>query len=181
VDGPFTLQSIDMKKLVVIIAVLFVSQLDAQVTKATLQASGLTCAMCSKAVFKALSAVPFVEKVQPNIQLSSYDLVFKPGSKIDFDALSKAVVDAGFSVSMLKVTTRFQDTKVQDDAHVNVGDKLFHFVNVPSQTLSGEKTIKLIDRNFVGVKDQKKYEKMTSMKCYQTGMMDGQRVYHVTM
>lgn len=170
-----------MKKLVVVIAILFASELNAQVTKATLQASGLTCAMCSKAVFKALSAVPFVEKVQPNIQLSSYGLVFKPGSKIDFDALSKAVVDAGFSVSMLQVTTRFQDTKVQNDAHVTVGNQSFHFVNVPSQTLNGEKTIKLVDKNFVVPKDQKKYEKMTSLTCYQTGMMDGKRVYHVTM
>lgn len=170
-----------MKKLLVIIAILFVSQVNAQTTRATLQASGLTCAMCSKAVFKALSAVPFVEKVQPNIQLSTYELVFKPGSKIDFDALSKAVVDAGFSVSMLKVTTRFQDVKVQNDAHVNVGGQVFHFLDVPQQTLTGEKTVKLVDKNFVMVKDQKKYEKMTSMKCYQTGTMDGQRVYHVTM
>lgn len=170
-----------MKKLVVIIVILFASQANAQTTKATLQASGLTCAMCSKAVFKALSAVPFVEEVQPNIELSSYDLVFKPGSKVEFDALSKAVVDAGFSVSMLKVTTRFQDVKVQNDAHVTVGDKIFHFVDVPQQTLNGEKTVQLVDKNFVVAKDQKKYEKKTSMKCYQTGTMDGQRVYHVTM
>ncbi len=170
-----------MKKLVFIIAVLVSVQSNAQVTKATLQASGLTCAMCSKAVYKALAAVPFVEKVQPNIQLSTYEISFKPGSKVEFDALSKAVIDAGFSVSMLKATAKFQNVQVQNDTHVNVGGQLFHFMNTPSQTLNGEKTVKLVDKTFVSAKEQKKYEKLSSMKCVQSGTMDGQRVYHVTM
>lgn len=170
-----------MKKLLIGIAIIFSSQLQAQVTKATLQASGLTCAMCSKAVFKALSAVPFVEKVSPNIQLSTYELVFKPGAKVEFDALSNAVVDAGFSVSMLKVTTHFQNVKVEKDTHVNTGDQSFHFLNTPAQTLNGEKTVTLVDKAFVTAKEQKKYEKLTALKCYQSGTMNGQRVYHVTL
>ncbi|MES2005782.1 MAG: heavy-metal-associated domain-containing protein [Bacteroidota bacterium] len=150
-------------------------------TKATLQASGLTCAMCSKAVYKALSAVPFVDKVSPNIELSTYELNFKPDTKIDFDALSKAVVNAGFSVSMLKVTTPFSNVKVQNDAHVVVNDQSFHFLNVTPQTLNGNKTIVLIDKNFVSAKAFKKYDKLTAMKCMESGVMDGQRVYHATL
>lgn len=153
----------------------------AQVTKANLQASGLTCAMCSKAVFKALSGVPFVAKVEPNIKLSTYDLSFKPGSKIDFDALSKAVTDAGFSVSQLKVTALFKGTKVENDAHMTLNEQQIHFVNVNPQTLDGERTISLIDKGFIAAKDFRKYERMTTMKCYQSGMMNGQRVYHATL
>ena len=170
-----------MKYIFFVIAFLVGVNSQAQITKATIQASGLTCAMCSKAVYKALSAVPFVDKVQANIELSSFDLTFKPGRDIEPDALSKAVVDAGFSIAQLKLNTKFHDTKVQNDAHVTVGDKSFHFINVSPQTIDGDKTIVLVDKNFVSVKDYKKYGKLTSFKCYESGMMDGKRMYHVTM
>jgi len=170
-----------MKKIYGIIAILFSLQATAQINKATLQASGLTCAMCSKAVYKALSAVPFVAGVQSNIEASTYELSFKPGTKPDFDALSKAVTNAGFSVSMLKVTAKFNDVKVQNNAHVTINNQLFHFLDVTPQTLQGEKTFSLIDKNFVTAKTHKKYDKMTTMACYESGKMDGQRVYHVTL
>ena len=170
-----------MKKIFLFLCLFLALQGSAQFSKATLQASGLTCAMCSKAVYKALSAIPFVAKVQPDIEASSYDIAFKQGSKVDLDALSKAVVNAGFSVSMLKATVNFNEAKVQNNAHVTQNDQLFHFLNVSPQTLNGEKTVMLLDRNFVTAKDFKKNEKLTTMACYGTGMMDGRRVYHVTM
>jgi copper chaperone CopZ len=153
----------------------------AQIQNATLQASGLTCAMCSKAVYKALSGVAFVDKVKPDIEGSSYEITFKKDNRVDFDALSKAVIDAGFSVSKLKVTTTFKEVKVQNDVHISFDDQSFHFLNVTPQTLSGTKTVTLVDKNFVSSKDYKKYSKLTSLQCYESGKMNGQRVYHVTM
>ena len=170
-----------MKRFLTILSLLFALQMQAQVSKVNLQASGLTCAMCSRAVYTALSKVPFVDKVTANIEQSSYDLSFKPGSQVDYDALSKAVEDAGFSVAHLKVTARFANVKVQNDAHVLVNNQDFHFINVPEQVLNGERTISLVDKEFVSAKDFRKYEKLTALKCYQSGMMDGKRVYHVTM
>jgi copper chaperone CopZ len=171
-----------MKKIFFGIAILLATSGHAQITKATLEASGLTCALCSKAVYKALSAVPFVEKVTANIQQSNYELVFKPGADVDPDALSKAVVNAGFSVSMLKMTMHFTDVKVQNDTHFTVNKQTFHFLNVPAQILHGDKTITLLDKNFVTAKEYKKYGKSTNMQCYETGTMgSGERVYHVTI
>jgi copper chaperone CopZ len=57
-----------MKKILTIIVVLLAVNSQAQIQNATLQASGLTCAMCSKAVYKALSDVAFVEKVKADIE-----------------------------------------------------------------------------------------------------------------
>ncbi len=166
----------------ILIILLLAMSADAQISKASLQASGLTCAMCSKAVYKALSAVPFVEKVEANIQQSSYELVFKPGVVVNPDELSKAVVNAGFSVSMLKLTMHFADVKIQNDAHVTLNSQLFHFMNVSPQTLEGDRTITLLDKNFVSLKAYKKNSKATTMKCYESGNMEsGQRVYHVTI
>jgi len=39
----------------------------AQISSATLQASGLTCAMCTKAINKSLEQLNFVESVKPDI------------------------------------------------------------------------------------------------------------------
>jgi copper chaperone CopZ len=170
-----------LKKIITLLLVLISITSQAQIKNATLQASGLTCAMCSKAVYKALSNVAFVDKVKADIERSSYDITFKAGNKIELDALSKAVVNAGFSVSMLKVTTSFKDVKVQNDTHVTLDNQLFHFLNVTPQTLNGIKSITLVDKNFVSQKEYKKFGKLTSMKCYESGVMDGQRVYHVTI
>jgi copper chaperone CopZ len=180
-----------MKNIFVIIALLLSSSLFAQVKQADLQASGLTCSMCSKAIYKALVALPFVKEVKPDIQTSTYAITFKEGIQPNFDAIGKAVVDAGFSVAKLKATINFNEASVQNDAHIKVGDETFHFLHVDKQTLYGDVTVSLVDKNFVTAKEFKKYNQYTAMKCYATGVMEsccsknlgktGTRIYHVTI
>lgn len=180
-----------MKKLLIAAMVFIAMSASAQYKTATLQASGLTCSLCSKSIYKALTAISFVQEVKSDIKNSSYQIVFKEGSVVDFDALKKAVTNAGFSVAMLKVNILFDNTPIQNDAHILLNGKTFHFLQVQPQTLQGEKTITLIDKNFVSTKDYKKYSKLTTMKCYETGVMEtccskktgsmGERIYHVTI
>jgi copper chaperone CopZ len=181
-----------MKKMIMIILVMWVSmQSHAQFSRAYLQATGLTCAMCSNAINKALLKVPFVESVKPDIKNSAFDIVFKKDSRVEIDALKKAVDDAGFSVGSLKVTGSFNDLKIANDEHVKIGPDNFHFLDVKDQVLSGEKTITLVDRDFVSAKQFKRYSAATKMKCIQTGkaesccVKDGvpanARIYHVTI
>ncbi|MCA6469874.1 MAG: heavy-metal-associated domain-containing protein, partial [Chitinophagaceae bacterium] len=102
-----------MKKILFLFLILQARNLSAQFTSATLKASGLTCAMCSKAVFNALSAVPYVEKVQPDIQASTYQINFKNTANIDPDMMARAVTDAGFSVAKLEMTGNFPETAIE--------------------------------------------------------------------
>jgi len=160
-----------------------------QFKSASLQASGLTCSMCSKAVKVALENVSFVKEVKVNIKTQEYALSFNENEDADFDLLKKAVEDAGFSVASLKVTGDFSDIIVQKDAHVQVDDKYFHFMNGSSQVLNGEKTLTIVDKDFVSAKDFKKYSASTKMGCIKTGkaencctkegMKPGARIYHV--
>jgi copper chaperone CopZ len=69
--------------------------------KVTLVASGLTCSMCSKAIFKSLTKLHFVEEVKVDIEKSKYILCFKTDSKVDIAQIKKAVTDAGFGVKSL--------------------------------------------------------------------------------
>ena len=181
-----------MKTLLLTIAIaLLALPSNAQFTKASLQATGLTCAMCSNAINKALLEVPFVESVKADIKNSAFNMVFKQGEKVEIDALRKAVDDAGFSVGSLKMTGNFKEVKVENDKHIEIDDEVFHFLNTTEQVLDGEKTITIVDKNFLTAKQFKKFSNATKMSCVLTGktaaccLKEGvpaeARVYHVTI
>lgn len=168
---------------------IFVLTSNAQFSKATLQATGLTCAMCSNAINKALEQVPFVESVRSDIKNSAFSIVFKLNSEVDIDELKESVEDAGFSVGSLQLTGTFSEVKIEKDKHIKIGNENFHFLNGDGQSLSGEQIITVVDKNFVTEKQFKKLSASSKMSCVQTGktssccvkdgMAEGERVYHV--
>lgn len=141
----------------------------AQVSKVSLQASGLTCSMCSKAVYNALEKVPFVEKVQVNIKTQEYTMSFKSADAINFDALVKAVEDAGFSVAGFKVSASVNPVTLQADEHIKIGNQYFHFLNGTGRKLNGETTFSVVDKSFTSSKNYKKYSALSKKECVQTG------------
>lgn len=163
----------------------------AQIKSASLQASGLTCSLCSKAVKNALEAVPFVSTVQVDIKNQQYNLSFKEGSAVDFDALNKAVQNAGFSVASLKAVAAVPRQNLQKDEHVVLGGQTFHFLNAAGQTLDGDVTFMVVDKGFVPAATFKKYAALTRMTCVQTGRTAnccasndatvGSRIYHAVI
>jgi len=162
---------------------------NAQFTKASLKASGLTCAMCSKAVKVALEKVEFVQEVKVDIKSQDYHLSFKTDAATDFDGLVKAVEDAGFSVASLKVTGNFQGVKAQKDFHAQVNGLNLHFLNGSNEVLGSEQTITVVDKHFLSAKEFKKFAGASRLSCVQSGtagnccIKDGittnARVYHV--
>jgi copper chaperone CopZ len=142
---------------------------DAQVSKVSLQASGLTCSMCSKAVLTALQKVPFVEKVQVDIKNQRYNITFRENASLDFDRLTGAVQDAGFSVASFDVTASVEQVKLEKDQHVLIGGQYFHFLNASGQLLTGNTVITIVDKAYTSSKNYKKYSVLSKMKCVQTG------------
>ncbi len=157
-----------MKQTFFILAILLSFASRAQVSGVSLQASGLTCSLCSNAINKALKSLDFVDKVQANIKNSSFDISFKPGARVDFDQLKKKVENAGFSVAKFTATVHFDHVAVVNDNHVVIGDMVYHFLNVNNQTLNGDKAIRLLDKGFVSAKEYKKNSGLTKMECYKT-------------
>lgn len=180
-----------MKKLLIIMISLLSVSTQAQITKVSLQASGLTCSMCSNAINKSLKSLDFVDKVEANVKNSTFDISFKPGSKIDFDKLKKKVEDAGFFVARFTASMHFNEVVLQNDNHVTVDGNVFHFLNVKDQVLDGDRTIVLLDKGFVPAKEYKKNNRFTLMECYKTGVAgsccskaglpEGTRIFHVTI
>jgi copper chaperone CopZ len=183
-----------MKKIFLIILVTLTGFIaNAQLEKAEFQASGLTCSLCSNAINKALKTVPFIESINTDLNKNIFSIVFKKNTPVDLDAIRKKVEDAGFSIAKFWIIADLHNLKVDSDEHVPIDGLNFHFLNVRSQTLNGEKKLQLIDKNFVSAKEFKKNSAYTSMSCYQTGTMSAcckseaatltssTRIYHVTI
>lgn len=165
------------------------SLLRAQFNSASLQASGLTCALCTKAINNSLSRLSFVQSVEPDIKNSAFKIVFRSSTAIKIDELKKAVEEAGFSVASLKLTGKFSRLAVKNDEHVEIGGELFHFLKTNDQLLTGEKEIRIVDKAFLPTKEFKKYSAATTMQCVQTGKTEScckrsgpsRRIYHATI
>jgi copper chaperone CopZ len=148
----------------------------AQFKKAELQASGLTCSMCSNAINKALKTLPFIETVKTDLNKNQFDISFKDGAEVDFDAMRRKVENAGFSVAGFWVYTAFSNQKIKNEESVAFGGVQLRFINVKEQMLNGEHKIKVVDKNFVLAKELKKYTLSKAV-----AGANQQRVYHVTI
>lgn len=145
-----------MKKIFLIIAISFSVATNAQVTKVSLQASGLTCSMCSNSINKALKTLDFVLQVEADIKTYTFDISFKPNSHIDFDMIKKRVENAGFTVSGFVATIHFNNVQIINSKPVTIEDKTFLFTNMKDQPLNGIKKVKVLDKGFVSPKEYKR-------------------------
>ncbi|MFN8245139.1 MAG: heavy-metal-associated domain-containing protein [Ferruginibacter sp.] len=180
-----------MKQLIFIVAFMATITCYAQVTGISIQASGLTCSMCSNAIRKSLQSVEYIDQVKANIKQSSFDITFKPGVAVDFDLLKKKVEDAGFFVASFRVNLNVNGLEVKNDRHAVLLGYNFHFLKVKDQKLSGPQSFRVLDKGFLPAKEYKKNQSLTEKACYLSGyagpccsidqVPSGGRVYHVTI
>lgn len=182
-----------MKKIFVLIcSIAIISIAQSQVQKIEVQASGLTCSMCSNAINKSLKALLFAEAVETDLNKNIFSITIKKGLNPDFDLVKQKVEDAGFSVASLWIIGQFNQLAIKNDEHVAADGFVFHFMNVKTQVLAGVQKLKLLDKNFIPGKEYKKMSATTHMACYASGYMQScctlsgngsgkQRIYHVTI
>lgn len=184
------LNSFNMKKLFFIwMLVVGFSAANAQMQSAKLQASGLTCAMCAKSIYKNLTSLPFVENVDTDLEGSAFLITFKKSVPLSIDDLRKKVEDAGFAVAGLEITANVSNLSLQKDSHINLDGNAIHVVQANAQEKSGALTFKIVDRAYLGPKEQKKFAKLSNMDCFKTGLIgaccksmglpEKTRIYHV--
>jgi copper chaperone CopZ len=138
-----------------------------QISRATLQASGLTCALCAKSIYTNLTALDFIDSVDTDLETSSFLIVFKPGIKLDIDAIRRKVEDAGFSVSKLMLRVDQGGLTIGHDQKIKIGDNVFHFIGVKSQQSPNSFEIRVIDQKFISAKEFKKLTSGSKISCYQ--------------
>lgn len=150
----------------------------AQVSKAEMQVSGLTCSMCQLATQKAVKTLDFVADIQPDLNNTNFVITFKKDKTVNPDLLAKKVKGAGFSVSKLVLTYTFSELKIANGTSFTYGGAQFSFLNVGAKTLNGATKITLLDKDFVS---SGTYKQLVSKggESYRTGKMGNTRNYHV--
>jgi copper chaperone CopZ len=170
------------KILLILVLFLFFGASAQQVNKVSLQASGLTCSLCSNAINKALKSLDFVAKVDANIKNSSFEIYFKPDADVDLDKLRMKVEEAGFSVASFLVSMHFNAVKLLDDHCMVIGETAFRFINTREQSLDGDKVFRVLDKGFVPTKEFKKNgAELSKGQCYERVGQKTTKFYHVTI
>lgn len=145
-----------MKKIFFMALLAIAFSAKAQVQKVNLQASGLTCAMCSKAIYKAVSAISFVDTVKVDIEGSTYEIFFKKDNTPDFDKIAGAVVDAGFSIAKFTAVVNFDKQAVDKNGLTTLDGIRYMIVSSVPTNLQGSKKLRLVGKQFMLPKDFKK-------------------------
>ncbi|ULQ57786.1 heavy-metal-associated domain-containing protein [Flavihumibacter rivuli] len=160
-----------MRKIILIAVLCFSFIANAQINSVSLQASGLTCSMCSNAISKALKSLDFVWKVDPDIKTYSFEISFKPDSKIDFELIRKKVESAGFFVSAFYVSLSLDSIPVSSGVPFVIQDMTFLFVKENYRVPFGNGKVRILDKGYVPLEEYKrnKYQVQSS------------QVYHVAL
>jgi copper chaperone CopZ len=161
-------------KIFITLLVLTTGIAKAQFTKAELQVSGLTCALCAKATEKSLRTLPFIGDIKPDLVRNVFVITFKNGQPVNFDQMSKKVQDAGFFVNDLKVTFNFANVKLAGN-HFSYGTDTYQLVNGDDKPLSGQVALTVVDKGFASKAVMKKYPVVADASS------KGGRVYHVAI
>jgi len=128
----------------------------AQFTKAELQVSGLTCALCAKATEKSLITLPFISEIKTDLIRNTYLITFRSNVPVNFDLINKKVQDAGFFVNSLKATFNFDNVKVAGD-YFSYGGDTYQLMNGNDKSLSGQVAVTIVDKGFAPKSVSKKY------------------------
>lgn len=136
-----------LKLLFVACSFVLVGSINAQIKSAEVLASGLTCSMCSKAIFKALSQLDFVETVKVNIETSVYQLSFKKDSAVKIEGIRDAVYDAGFAIAKLSITADWKDKTAVKDLVFNDLGYQFKWQTKVNKTLSSNQKVVIVNKD----------------------------------
>ena len=102
---------------------------NAQFITAHLDAHGLTCALCSRSVEKRLEKLDFLERIDVDLQNTSFKLYFRSEVPIVIKDIYKMVESAGFSVGQLILNYQFDDENLQlihQDGFFTVDDQCIY-------------------------------------------------------
>ncbi len=119
--------------------------------------NGLHCSACTFSVERSLKKLDFVSVIQMDLNKRSGKVFFKSDGSINYKLLSKAVIDAGFSVRSFDVVFR---TPLIADEHCFGKD----FCILNKEVGPGDR-IRLLGKNFQEKKAVKESEALLNQDC----------------
>jgi copper chaperone CopZ len=139
------------------IIVLFATTMgNAQITKAKITATGLTCSMCSNAINKQLKKMPEVEKVETDLNSNTFTISLKKNN-LSPNNLKNNIEKTGFFVGSMVVSVAFDNQMISPNTSVSIGNWTVRFINVTNKSLDGSVDLKILNKGFVTQKEYKKW------------------------
>lgn len=139
---------------------------NAQISKAEIIATGLTCSMCSNAINKQLKSLPEVVNVETDLNTNTFSVTLKEGNTLSPKVFKDKVEKAGFFIGSLIVTTKSETIKQGG----------YVVVNNASST-NPEVQIQVLDKGYVTEKEFKKLSK--SFKNIETYASNNEDDFHI--
>lgn len=121
---------------------------NAQIVKAEIRATGLTCSMCSNAINKQLKALPEVSNVDTDLNTNTFTVTFKEGNELSPKTLKEKVEKAGFFIGSLVLTAKAET--INKSPYILVNDK---------KNDAAEVQFQVVDKGYVTEKEFKKLSK----------------------
>ena len=146
---------------------------NAQIVKAEIRATGLTCSMCSNAINKQLKTVPELVNVEIDLNSNTFTVTLKEGNELSPKIFKEKVEKAGFFVGSMVLFINFRNQTVEDNKQI---DK-YIFIDTKAQTLNGVAKVRVLDKGYVTTKEHKKLAK--SFARYTTYSKGDEGVFHL--
>lgn len=134
--------------LVTVLTMLFTTIGNAQISKAEIRATGLTCSMCSNAINKQLKSLAEVANVETDLNTNTFTVTLKAGNSLTPFAFKESVEKAGFFIGSLILTV---DSKT--------AAKSPYILVKESANIPAEVKIQVLDKGYVADKEFKKLAK----------------------
>ncbi|WP_395047828.1 heavy-metal-associated domain-containing protein [Flavobacterium sp.] len=157
-----------MKKVYIMIAsmvLMFSIKSNAQIVKAEIRATGLTCSMCSNAINKQLKSMSEVANVETDLNTNTFTVTLKEDNILTPKVFKEKVEKAGFFIGSLVLTTKAETIKQEG----------YILLNKTSNTNS-EVQIQILDKGYVTEKEYKKLSK--SLKNLVTYSLNNEDDFH---
>ena len=151
---------------IALLVLLFSFQSNAQISKAEIRATGLTCSMCSNAINKQLKTLPDVVDVATDLNTSTFTVTLKDGNTLSPKVFKEKVEKAGFYIGSLVLTTKAE----------NINQNTYVAVNKIANT-KNEVKIQVLDKGYVTQKEFKKLLKL--YKNIETYAVNNEDDFHI--
>ena len=140
----------------------------AQISKAEIRATGLTCSMCSNAINKQLKSLPEVVNVETDLNTNTFTVTLKEGNQLSPKVFKEKVEKAGFFIGTLVITAKPET--ITKSTYILVDDKKSNASQIQFQVL---------DKGFVTEKEFKKLSK--SYKNIETYASNNEDDFHIKL
>ncbi len=165
------------KTINLLILTLIYGNLNAQIQKMELIATGLTCSLCSNSIFKKLEEISEIDSISTDLNTNTFVLFLKKDNLLSPKLIKEKVEKAGFFIGDLSISIFMNNYQAYENSKFVFQNDTFIFLETKSQTLNGIVKAKIIDKGYVTHKEYKKYsKKYLSNKTYN---FDDDSIYHL--